>query len=76
MPRPSPWRPTSPFRTETRANWNARIEATGMNQAELIQALEEAGVAGIFTSSWTGNWGSSRVSGSPEPGGPEHRLRV
>ncbi len=50
------------LRDETRANWNARIEATGMNQGEIILALEEAGVAGIFTASFTGYWGSSRVS--------------
>jgi hypothetical protein len=49
------------LREETEANWTARIEATGMNQAELIAALEDAGVAGIFTSSWTGYWGSSRL---------------
>lgn len=50
------------LRQETRANWSARIEATGMDQNELIQALEEAGAAGVFNSSWTGYWGSSRLS--------------
>ncbi|MBT8396029.1 MAG: M20/M25/M40 family metallo-hydrolase, partial [Gemmatimonadetes bacterium] len=49
------------LRAETRADWNARIQSTGMNQTELIQALENAGAAGIFTSSWTGYWGSSRL---------------
>ncbi|MFC1791244.1 M20/M25/M40 family metallo-hydrolase, partial [Gemmatimonadota bacterium] len=47
---------------ETRANWNQRIQATGLNQTELIEALEGAGVAGVFSSSWTRNWGASRVS--------------
>jgi len=47
---------------ETRATWNMRVQATGLDQTELIQALEEAGAAGLFMSSWTGNWGASRVS--------------
>jgi hypothetical protein len=54
---------------ETQANWNARLQATGlvegsgrfMNNTPVIQALEEAGVAGLFSSSWTGNWGASRL---------------
>ncbi|MFH1762620.1 MAG: M20/M25/M40 family metallo-hydrolase [Gemmatimonadota bacterium] len=50
------------LRQETRENWTARIEGTGLDQNELIEALEKAGVAGVFSSSWTGYWGSSRVS--------------
>jgi len=50
------------LQAETRANWSARIEATGLDQTELVQALEGAGAAGLFMSSWTGNWGASRVS--------------
>ncbi len=50
------------LRQETRENWNARIEATGLDQNGLIEALEGAGAAGVFSSSWTGYWGSSRVS--------------
>jgi hypothetical protein len=34
------------------------MEATGMNEADIIAALEEAGVAGVFTSRWSGNWGT------------------
>jgi len=49
------------LREEVQADWRARMEATGLDQAGLIEALEDAGVAGIFTSSWTGNWGSSRI---------------
>ena len=49
---------------ETAANWRARMEATGMDQGELILALEAAGAAGLFSSSWTGNWGASRLSGA------------
>jgi len=54
---------------ETQENWNARLQATGlvegsgrfMNTTPIVQALEEAGVAGLFSSSWTGNWGASRL---------------
>ncbi len=49
------------LKQEVRSNWGARIEATGLDQNELILALEEAGVAGVFSSSWTGYWGASRV---------------
>lgn len=49
------------LRAEVRADWQARIEGTGMNESELVAALEGAGVAGLFSSSWTGNWGSSRL---------------
>jgi len=44
---------------ETQEAWSARIEATGMNESEIIAALEEAGVAGVFQSRWNGNWGTS-----------------
>jgi hypothetical protein len=52
------------LRNETRSSWNARLAATGMNQADLVSALEGAGVAGILSSSWTGNWGASRLGGA------------
>jgi carboxypeptidase Q len=50
------------LRLEQRASWTARLEATGLNGAELTTALEQAGVAGLFNSSWTGNWGASSLS--------------
>lgn len=50
------------LRQDQAANWRARLEATGLNGTELTQALEEAGVAGLFNSSFTGNWGASRLS--------------
>jgi carboxypeptidase Q len=37
---------------------------TGMSQSELVTRLEDAGALGTFSSSWTGNWGASRVSAS------------
>jgi hypothetical protein len=50
------------LRQEKAEDWRARLDATGLNGSELTQALEEAGVAGLFNSSFTGNWGASRLS--------------
>ncbi len=50
------------LRKEQGADWSARLEATGLNRTELTAALEQAGVAGLFNSSWTGNWGASSLS--------------
>lgn len=36
----------------------------GMSQDQIVQRLEEGGALGTFNSSWTGNWGASRVSDS------------
>ncbi len=60
------------LRQETRADWNARMMATGLvsqggrgpDQSAIVRALEEAGAAGLFSSSWTGYWGSSRLGGT------------
>ena len=58
------------LRQENRDNWNARIEATGMEQSEMIEALEEAGVAGLFSSRWTGSWGAFRLMATRNTGAP------
>jgi len=50
------------LKQEIRNDWDQRIRATGMDSSELMAALEQAGAAGFFSSSWTGNWGASRVS--------------
>jgi hypothetical protein len=49
------------LRSQTRTDWRARLQSTGLSQRELVSALEAAGVAGVFSSSWTGNWGASRL---------------
>ncbi len=41
-----------------------RMQALGMSTSELVRSLEEAGAAGTFSSSWTGNWGASRLGAS------------
>ena len=45
----------------TQADWNARVQATGLRGGDLARRLEEAGAAGILTTSWTGGYGARRV---------------
>ena len=75
MPQPS-CRPTSSYeehgtevqaeavrekRREMRLAWNQRMEAIGLEPAEMIAAIEDAGALGILWSDWTGAWGSRRI---------------
>ena len=41
--------------------WTARIGKTGYDNRTLPLALENAGVAGILTSTWSGGWGVTRI---------------
>lgn len=43
--------------------WNARIAALGIEPAQLNEWLDQAGVAGVLTTSWTGGYGARRVFG-------------
>ncbi len=47
---------------EVRNGWRQSLEALGLNEGALIERLEGAGVAGVFTSRWTGNWGAYTIS--------------
>ncbi len=47
---------------ETRNAWRATLQALDMNEATLVERLEAAGVAGVFNSRWTGNWGAYSIS--------------
>jgi len=51
-------------RAEAQAAMRQSMQASGMSQTEIIQRLDDAGALGTFSSSWTGNWGASRVSAS------------
>jgi len=48
-------------RAAARDAWTARIDAIGMERQDIIDALEDAGVAGFFTNYWTGSWGTERI---------------
>ncbi|MFT4605220.1 MAG: carboxypeptidase Q [Rhodothermales bacterium] len=41
--------------------WQARVANLGLTTQEIIDALEEAGVAGFFTNMWTGERGTDRI---------------
>jgi hypothetical protein len=41
-----------------------RQQEGGISRSEVLDAIEGAGALGTFSSSWTGYWGSSRVSSS------------
>ena len=48
-------------RSAATAAWTARIDAIGMERQEILDALENAGVAGFLTNYWTGVWGIERI---------------
>jgi hypothetical protein len=49
---------------EARMAMRERMQAGGLSQSELVRRLEQAGAAGTFSNSWTGNWGASRLMAS------------
>ena len=46
---------------EAQVAMRERMQSGGVSQSEILQRLEEAGAAGTFNNSWTGNWGASRL---------------
>ncbi|HEX7243182.1 MAG TPA: M20/M25/M40 family metallo-hydrolase [Longimicrobiaceae bacterium] len=46
-------------RDTARAEWNARVEATGLTARDLPKRLEAAGAAGILTGNWNRGWGAN-----------------
>jgi carboxypeptidase Q len=49
------------LQAENRTRGRQRFEDMGLDQNELILRLEKAGVAGILSGAWTGNWGATTV---------------
>lgn len=43
------------------AAWTARLRAAGVDGAELMSLLEQAGVAALLTANWSEGWGVSKV---------------
>lgn len=41
--------------------WRGRLEATGFEAQELVDAIERSGAAGILWSDWSGGWGTRRI---------------
>jgi len=48
-------------RDEARDMWRDRLDAYGLEQQDIVDALEAAGAAGFLTSLWTGGWGTNRI---------------
>lgn len=48
-------------RAAERAAWARRLQASGLGTLRLIERLEQAGAAGILTSSWSSGWGVNKV---------------
>ncbi len=55
---------------ENRIMARQRLQAVGINESELVQRLEAAGVAGLIYSTWTGSWGAYRVMAARNTGAP------
>jgi len=51
-------------RDQLASEWRAGIERTGYTARTIPQALEQGGVAGVLTSTWSGGWGVTRIFGS------------
>jgi carboxypeptidase Q len=51
-------------RAAARTAWMRRVQTTGLSAPDLVARLEEAGAAGVLTSSWTGGWGVETVYGA------------
>ncbi|MCG6954958.1 MAG: M20/M25/M40 family metallo-hydrolase [Gemmatimonadetes bacterium] len=49
------------LQAENRTRSRQRFEDIGLDQNETIRRFEAAGVAGILSGAWTGNWGATRV---------------
>ncbi|MGW8267157.1 MAG: M20/M25/M40 family metallo-hydrolase [Longimicrobiales bacterium] len=47
-----------------RMGMRQRMQSGGISRSEIVQRIEDSGALGTFSSSWTGYWGSSRVSAS------------
>ncbi len=52
------------IREAARASGRAQMQALGMSMSEMVAQLEAAGALGTFSSTWTGNWGASRLMAS------------
>ncbi len=51
-------------RERTVAQWNERLENTGVNRRVLPEALDAAGAAGIVRSQWSQGWGVTKIFGT------------
>ena len=51
-------------RDEARESWNQRLANAGVNPGQVGILLEQAGAAGVLTSTWAESWGTNRIFSS------------
>jgi carboxypeptidase Q len=59
---PQSWEKMRALKEDLTTGWRNNLETLGLTEADLIERLEQAGVAGVFTSRWTGNWGAYTIA--------------
>lgn len=48
-------------REATEASWTARLRAPGLTGADILSALESAGIVALLSSHWSEGWGVSKI---------------
>ncbi|MEQ9570168.1 MAG: M20/M25/M40 family metallo-hydrolase [Longimicrobiales bacterium] len=61
---PESWERMQALRDETTRNWALGIRAAG-GQGAVIQAIEDAGAAGVLTGRWSAGWGANKIFSAP-----------
>ncbi len=61
---PESWERMQALQTETARAWATSIRAAG-GQGAVIQAIEDAGAAGVLTGRWSAGWGANKIFGAP-----------
>lgn len=61
---PESWERMQALQTETARSWTASIRAAG-GQGAVIQAIEDAGAAGVVTGRWSAGWGANKIFAAP-----------
>lgn len=61
---PESWERMQALQEETVRNWAAAVRAAG-GQGAVIQAIEDAGAAGVLTGRWSAGWGANKVFSAP-----------
>jgi len=58
---PQSWEDMRALKQELTTGWRNNLQSMELTEPQLIQRLEEAGVAGVLTARWAGNWGAHNV---------------
>ena len=61
---PESWARMQTTRREGNVAWATSVRAAG-GQGAIVQAIEEAGAAGLITARWSEGWGANKIFGAP-----------